>query len=74
MSKYEIDELNRLWRLQRLTIEQALGQIALHARDSARQLPDQSKAINATRDRLHLAMWEMRQLRIEADSSTNGQP
>ena len=65
MSKYEIDELNRLWRLQRLTIEQALGQIALHAQDSAQQLPDQSKAIYATRDRLHEVMWEMRRLRIE---------
>ena len=71
MSKYEIDELNRLWRLQRLTIEQALGQLTLHAKDSAQQLPDQSKAIYATRDRLHEAMWEMRQLSIGGVTQKN---
>ena len=58
----EIDELNRLWRLQRLSIEQALGQLTLHAQDTARQVPDQGEAIETLRDRIHKVAWEVSQL------------
>ena len=51
MSKYELDELARLWRLQRLTIEQAVGQLTLYAQDFAQQVPDQAEAVEKFKER-----------------------
>ena len=63
MSKYELNELARLWRLQRLTIEQMVGQLTLHAQDLARQVPDQTEAIDKLKD--HFSIVEGRVTRLK---------
>ena len=35
MSTYEIDQLREMWRLDRITEEQAIGQMILHAQKIA---------------------------------------
>ena len=63
MSKYELNELARLWRLQRLTIEQMVGQLTLHAQDFARQVPDQTEAIDKLKERFSIVEGRVMRLK-----------
>ena len=71
MSKYELEELSKLWRLQRLSIEQAVGQLTLHAQEIAQQVPTQAEVIEALKERLNDAEQNMAQLKRDRHSSRN---
>ena len=73
MSKYELDELARLWRLQRLTIEQMVGQLTLYAQDFARQVPTQAEDVTEVRERFFQVEQEVEQLKEgQSKVSRNG--
>ena len=63
MSRYSLDELARLWRLKRLSVEQAVGQLTLYAQDVAQQVPTQKESIDRLDEHLKQVESEMARLK-----------